>query len=66
MKLYLYTYQYDKIKKEGYKSLSLFDKRINLYKQRLHVYDNNAGSKKIKDILLYLEKTFISKICRQN
>ncbi|MDY6407616.1 MAG: hypothetical protein SPL08_02790 [Pseudomonadota bacterium] len=58
MKLYLYTYQYDKIKEEGYKSLSLFDKRTNLYKQRLHIYDNNAGSDKIKDILAYLEKTF--------
>ena len=58
MKLYLYTYQYEQIKKEGYKSLALFDKRTNLYKQRLHVYDANAGSTKIKDILAYMEKTF--------
>ena len=62
MKLYLYTYQYDKIKKEGYKSLSLFDKKSDLYKQRLHVYDASAGSNKIKDILAYMEKTFSGRL----
>jgi len=58
MKVYLYTYQYEQIKNEGYKSLSLLDKTSDLYRQRLHVYDKNAESNKIEDILAYLEETF--------
>lgn len=62
MKLYLYTYHYNKIKKEGYKSLYLFNKNSDIYKQRLHVYDSYAGSSKIEDILLYLDKTFPARL----
>lgn len=32
MKVYSYTYQYDKIKREGYKSLALFDENSEYYK----------------------------------
>lgn len=58
MKMYLYTYNYKDIAKEGYKSLSLFDPKSDVFQQRLHVYTNNAGSDKIEDILAYLDKTF--------
>ena len=57
MKLYLYTYNYDIIQKEGYKSLALLDK-TDVFLPRLHVYDKMAGSDKTEDILAYLEKTF--------
>ena len=35
MKVYLYTYEYDKIKQEGYKSISMFDKNSQHYKNAL-------------------------------
>lgn len=58
MKVYLYSYQYNKIKKEGYKSLAVFDKSSDLFQRGLHLYDRCAGSSKAEDILSYLEKTF--------
>ena len=58
MKVYLYTYAYDKIKKEGYKSLSVFDKDSDYYKNALLIHKNSAKSDNFDDILSYLEKTF--------
>ena len=50
------------IKKEGYKSLALFDPSSDVFQQRLQVYNNNAGSDKIEDILAYLDKTFPNRL----
>ena len=47
-----------KSKKEGYKSLVLFDRNSDIFKQRLHVYDKIVGSSEVKNILAYLEKSF--------
>lgn len=58
MKVYLYTYAYDKIKTEGYKSLSLFDKDGDYYKNALMMHQNSAKSDNPEDILAYLERTF--------
>ncbi|MBQ8676910.1 MAG: hypothetical protein IJ529_00380 [Alphaproteobacteria bacterium] len=58
MKVYLYTYAYDKIKKEGYKSLSMFDKDSDYYKNALLIHKSSAKSDNHDDILSYLEKTF--------
>lgn len=58
MKVYLYTYAYDKIKEEGYKSLSMFDKDSDYYKNALLMYKSSAKSKNIDDISEYLENTF--------
>ena len=48
----------DKIKKEGYKSLSVFDKDSDYYKNALLIHKNSAKSDNFDDILSYLEKTF--------
>lgn len=58
MKVYAYTYQYEQIKKEGYKSLSLIGRDTDIYKQRIAVHSTQAHSDKIEDIESYLEKTF--------
>ncbi len=58
MKVYLYTYAYDKIKKEGYKSLSRFDENSDYYKDALLIHQSSAKSQNLNDILEYLEKTF--------
>ena len=62
MKVYLYTYQREKIKKEGYKSLALFEKNSDFYQKGLHLHDNTAGSHKEEDILAYLESTFTGRL----
>lgn len=58
MKVYLYTYAYDKIKEEGYKSLSMFDKNSDYYKNALSIHKSSAKSQNLDDIAEYLEKTF--------
>ena len=58
MKVYLYTYAYDAIKQEGYKSLAMFDKNSEHCKNALWTHKHSAKSENIDDILAYLEKTF--------
>ena len=58
MKVYLYTYAYDKIKKEGYKSLSMFNKESDYYKNALLIHKSSAKSDNPDNILAYLERTF--------
>ncbi|MBR4106276.1 MAG: hypothetical protein IKK52_03130 [Alphaproteobacteria bacterium] len=58
MKVYLYTYTYDKIKKEGYKSLSMFNKNSEHCKNLLWTHKSSAKSENPDDILKYLENTF--------
>ena len=58
MKVYLYTYAYDKIKKEGYKSFSMFDKNSEHCKNSLWTHKSSAKSENPDDILKYLENTF--------
>lgn len=58
MKVYLYTYAYDKIKNEGYKSQSLIDKTSDDYKNALLTHKKSAGSENLEDIEAYLEQTF--------
>ena len=58
MKVYLYTYAYDKIKKEGYKSLSMFDKSSEHLQNILRTHRRCAKSENPEDILSYLESTF--------
>jgi len=56
--MYAYTYLYNQIKKEGYKSLSLVNQDDPIFRKRLSVYAGNAHSENDKDIWAYLEKTF--------
>ena len=66
MKVYLYTYAYENIKKEGYKSLAMFDKDNEDTKKRLLVHRSSAKSENTEDIIAYLEQTFkgrLSSIC---
>ena len=56
--MYAYTYQYDRIKEEGYLSLSLANRADPLFKERLNVHSDNAGSQNPEDIWAYLEGTF--------
>ncbi len=58
MKVYLYTYAYENIKKEGYKSLAMFDKDNEDTKKRLLVHRSSAKSENTEDIIAYLEQTF--------
>lgn len=58
MKVYLYTYAYDKIKQEGYKSLALFDRNSDHCYNILKTHRHSAKSDKFDDILAYLESTF--------
>ena len=58
MKVYLYTFAYEKIKNEGYKSRELFDKTNDSYKNALLTHRTSARSKNIDDIEVYLEQTF--------
>lgn len=58
MKVYLYTYAYDTIKEEGYKSLSMFDKNSEHYQKSLWTHKSSAKSENPDDILRYLENTF--------
>lgn len=58
MKVYLYTYAYEKIKVEGYKSLAMFDKNSEHYKNALLTHRHSAKSDNLEDILAYLESTF--------
>lgn len=58
MKVYLYTFAYEKIKNEGYKSRELFDKTSDSYKNALLTHRTSARSKNIDDIEVYLEQTF--------
>ena len=58
MKLYAYTYQYDRIKKEGYKSLALINRNDPTFADRIAVHADNTGSDNPKDIWAYLEGTF--------
>lgn len=58
MKVYLYTYNYEKIKEEGYKSLAMFDKNSEHCKNILRTHRHSAKSENPDDILAYLEKTF--------
>ena len=58
MKVYLYTYAYDKIKHEGYKSLALFDKNSDHCKNALRTHRHSAKSENDEDIWAYLEQTF--------
>lgn len=51
MKVYLYTYAYEKIKTEGYKSLALFDKDSEHRKNALLVHRHSAKSDNTDDIL---------------
>ena len=57
MKMYIYTYQYDKIKTEGYKSLATVPHDEN-YANHLKVHAHSAGSQIPSDIIRYLENTF--------
>ena len=43
MKMYIYTYQYDKIKAEGYKSLAALPRDEN-FSGRLKVHAHSAGT----------------------
>lgn len=58
MKVYLYTYAYEKIKKEGYKSLSLFSEDTGHYKNSLLTHKTSAKSDNLQRIKDYLESTF--------
>ncbi|MBE6451607.1 MAG: hypothetical protein E7016_06555 [Alphaproteobacteria bacterium] len=58
MKVYLYTYAYEKIKNEGYKSREVSDKTSDDYKKALLTHRRSAGSENINDIEVYLEQTF--------
>ena len=58
MKVYLYTYAYEKIKQEGYKSLSMFDKNSEHTKKCLWTHKSKAKSENPDDIIAYLEQTF--------
>lgn len=58
MKVYLYTFAYDKIKTEGYKSLAMFDKDSEHCKNTLWTHRNSAKSENFDDILAYMERTF--------
>ncbi|MGN0913558.1 MAG: hypothetical protein ACI4OW_01535 [Alphaproteobacteria bacterium] len=58
MKVYLYTYAYESIKHEGYKSLAMFDKNSEHCKNAVWTHRHSAKSENIDDILVYLEKTF--------
>ena len=58
MKMYAYTYQYDRIKTEGYKSLALVNQNEPSFQERLSVHAENAHSENCADIWAYLEKTF--------
>ena len=58
MRVFLYTYAYDKIKVEGYKSLSMFDENSDYYKNALLIHKSSAKSDNLDDITEYLEKTF--------
>ena len=51
MKVYLYTYEYDKIKQEGYKSISMFDKNSEHYKNALKTHRSSAKSENVDDII---------------
>lgn len=56
--MYAYTFQYNRIKTEGYKSLSLVNRNDPTFQERLVVHAGNAGSENPEDIWTYLEKTF--------
>ncbi len=58
MKMYLYTFAYDKIKNEGYKSLSMFDKDSEHYKGCLWTHRRSAKSDDYTEIENYMERTF--------
>lgn len=58
MKVYLYTYAYESIKVEGYKSLAMFDKNSEHCKNAAQTHRHSAKSENLDDILAYLEKTF--------
>lgn len=58
MKMYLYTFAYDQIEKEGYKSLSMFDKNTQSVKSALWTHRHSAKSEDDEKILAYLENTF--------
>ncbi|MBP3346167.1 MAG: hypothetical protein J6L86_03950 [Alphaproteobacteria bacterium] len=58
MKMYVYTFAYDKIKEEGYKSLSMFDKDSEHYKGCLWTHRCSANSENYVDIEAYMERTF--------
>ena len=58
MKVYLYTYAYESIKAEGYKSLAMFDKNSEHYKNAVWIHKHSAKSENVDDILAYLERTF--------
>lgn len=58
MKFYAYTNQYDKIKKEGDKSLAALGRNADIYKQRMATRAKQANSDKLEDIETYLEGTF--------
>lgn len=58
MKVYAYTYEYDKIKSEGYKSLAMFDKNSEHFKGILMTHRHSAGSEDPGKIIAYLERTF--------
>ena len=58
MKVYLYTFAYNKIKEEGYKSLAMLDKDNEVTKERLLVHRSSAKSENLDDIIAYLEQTF--------
>ena len=62
MKVYLYTYNYDKIKNEGYKSLAMFDKDSDHCKNILWTHKRSAKSENFDDILAYMEKTFVGRL----
>lgn len=57
MKMYIYTYQYDKIKAEGYKSLAALPRDEN-FSGRLKVHAHSAGTEDPAGIMQYLENTF--------
>ncbi len=58
MKVYLYTYAFDKIKQQGYKSLAMFDRNSDHCKNILRTHRHSAKSENDEDILAYLEQTF--------
>ncbi len=60
MKVYSYTFCYDKIKEEGYKSLALFDKESETYKNKLWTHRYSAKTDDFDDILVYMELIWIS------
>ena len=58
MKMYVYTYAYDKIKQEGYKSLAMFDKNSDHCKNILRTHRHSAKSDNYDNIWTYLEQSF--------